>query len=726
MRKPSLCFRPMIVLIAVLAAGIFVLRPPQTTGLAGETNNEIIIAGSGYMQQLLQDLVDNYQTTNLSDTNFRIGSEGSGPGFELFCGGEADAAMSTQGITDAQVLRCNENNIAFVELVLAIDHAVLVADADAEFSCINEAEVARIFRRSRELTLDDLLPDAESEVVTVYGPNDTNSAYTYIRAALLDDIEPSIDETFTDASEIVETLAEANNNAIALMTFNEWETIQNDELQVLSIRPASGGDCVAPTTVTLSIGEYPASRMLMLYANAESISNSELGTFLRYIFSATENEAHPISGIASALGFVAPDDAILDRDLNNVDELITGRTFTRTTNPTLVNLAAEGTLAIQGASISSFATNTFYNSFNDFYASEELEFSTFGDDAGWAALCNGEVNVIQVTRSATEEELSNCQVTPIEFFLGADAVVFVTAAEANLPMCLSNEQIAKLIGQPVIVPSSEDTESPEPEATEVATEEPNISEPEATETLSLPTLWSEIAPDWAAENEDLPLLVLVPSIGDLTTDVILARVGVVPNFRRSDAPTVQETPSASGLSDLDYRLGAVTTVDGAITYVRWSQYQNYANRDNLRLLQVGDECIAPNETTILEGNYPFSMSARLVFAQEGLNDTLVANLIWHLLDSDALNALQELNLLGFDRLAIESQRDAIFSLLEAAATAPAPEDTSEATEATPEATTAPTEEPTEVSTQEATEEPTVIPTEEPTAEPTAEATEPSE
>lgn len=749
MRKHYLRFRPMIVLIAVLAAGVLTLRAPQNTGLAGEASGEIVIAGSGYMQQLLQNLVDDYQATNTSDATFRVGSEGSGPGFDLLCSNEADATMSTQSITDAQVLRCNENAVDFVELVLAIDHAVLVADADAEFACLNEADITGIFRRAGELTLADVLPSSESsEVVTVYGPSDTNSAYTFLRAALLNDLDPSIDETFVDAADISDTLGDAGNSAIAVMTLGDFEALANDDLQLVSVRPASGGDCVSPSSVSLSTGDYPVSRMLMLYANAASIVDSELGALLRYGIGAPDSENRPLVTAANTLGFAAPDTAVLDRNNNNVEGPLTGRTFTRTDSPTLVNTAVEGSLTINGASISTFATSTFFNSFNSTYVGAELILATFGDDAAWEAFCNGEVSVIQVSRPATEAELANCRVTPIEFYLGADAVVLLTAADSPLPMCLSNEQIAAILGQLVAaVPADVTDDSIAPEAaaeateiaTEVATEAATEAAPEATETpdtaddinapdstppvVAGPTMWSEIAPDWAADNDDLPLLVLVPTIGDLDTDIILSVTGVVPNFRRTDAPTIQETPSAAGLSDIEYRLGATAITPGAITYVRWSEYQTASTRFDLRYVQIGDNCSEPNVDSLQDGSYPFSMSARLVFAQENLTTPLVADLLWHVVNRDALAALESLNLVGFDRLGIEAQRDAIFTLLEAASQTPADDTVSpDATEVVPDATTESTVAPTETATETATEAPTSAPTLEPTEAPTTEPT----
>ncbi len=129
---------------------------------------------------------------------------------------------------------------------------------------------------------------------------------------------------------------------------------------------------------------------------------------------------------------------------------------------------------------------------------------------------------------------------------------------------------------------------------------------------------------------------------------------------------------------------------------------------------------------MLDGSYAFTVSAQLVFAQESFNNSLVANLVWHLFNRDALSLLENLGLIGFDRLGLEAQRDTIFNLLEAAADIPVIDETApdatevvtEATEAPTEVpTAAPTELPTDVPTSEATE-PTEVPTEAPTAVPT--------
>lgn len=762
MRKLKLRFRRLLALATLFVLGATLLTP-QTGLFAGEESDSeaIVITGSGYMQGLLENMLETYIEANALEITYRVSSEGSGPGFDVLCSGEADANMATQTISDAQVLRCTDNGIDFVELILGVDHAVLAVDDDSQLTCLPSSDFTRIFRRNEALTLDRILDGGSAdETVTVYGPSDTEaSAFTYLRATFLNNVDPSLDEVFEAPTDIADALRDANDNGIALMSYAQWETLDQEGLRLLNIQANDAADCVSPTPDTLSTGDYPASRLLYLYANANSVSDGELALFLNYHLADSETEAseRPIFAAVRNEGFEPPVQAILDRNIVNYTQPILGRTFTRTDNPALVNTAAEGTLTVAGSALSSHITTTVFTDFAAAYELVEIDFNTFGDVAAWEAFCNGEVNVIQVGINSTAPE--DCDVRRYDVTLGADGVVFLTGVDSTLPVCLDYQQIASLLVRndlPVETPDVDVEETTEGEATdnvtsdaaeegnadadaatpdeaadsdatddgdaeatpegdtdstEAATDDTSAEEqtgedeatedgeelppmPPAFDDPQGPTMWSEIAPEWAAENDDLPIIVLVPGLAALETDLITSQVSPGAVLRRTDQPSIREADPRSGLDALDYRSFSAATVEGAITYMRWSEYQQLENRDELRVIEIqatDSDCVTASAETLLSGDYPFTFSAQFVFAEEALSDALVASLLWHTYDRDVLTSLAEIGLAGFERVQLDTDRETVFALLEDTAAQAAEEeasaDTEGAVEGTPDAET---------------------------------------
>jgi len=728
-------FRRLIVTLVLLSIAGTSLTPAPFLYAGEDGNTEaIVVTGSGYMNTLLESMLDTYIEDNDLDLTYRLDSVGSGPGFDVFCAGDADANMSTQPITDAQVLRCNDNGIEFVELVLGIDHAVLAVDADSQLSCLPTSDFTRIFRRNNDLTLDRLLPGASvEETVTVYGPDEDNAAFTYLRATFLNNLDPTIDETFDTPADIADDLRDAGDNGIALMTYGQWEALEQDGLKLLDMQADENAACVNPTPENLSTTDYPATRLLYMYANAASLRDGDLGLMLNFFLGESEAEAteRPIFDLVRNIGFEPPARAILNRNLLNVDELIVGRTFTRTDRPAIVNTAAEGGITVGGNPLSIHITTVIFDGFGVAYELSDLDIATFGDDAAWEAFCNGEISVIQV--GVTSEAPEDCGVTPYEVVLGADGVVFLTAADSTLPVCLDYTQIADLLVRSDLpAPAAEDdaddsvddttdetatdnnTEDAEGTSEDTATEDnsaasgddapaenaatddsddtesdnqtddddavdeqeeeptpPDFDDPQG------PTMWSEVAPDWAADNDDLPILVLVPGLAALETDLVTSVVSPGAVLRRTDQPTIRGADAASGLDSLSYRLFSTASTEGAISYMRWSEFEDAPNGDDLRAIEIQNldgECISPSTETILSGDYPFTFSARLVFAEESLNDPLIANLLWHTYDSNVLASLADIGLIGFERVELGTEREIVFALLEDIAAAEAEAD----------------------------------------------------
>lgn len=654
-----------------------ILMPVQTFAQDDETTNDVIIVGNNYefFANLMTNLVNDFQTAEGDETIFDFDLTGATDGFASLCDGSADAAMSTREITEEELLACEQNGIRVVELFIAAEGLVLAANADAAVACTDVANLSRIFLSDEPPTWDDLSTEGTDETITVYGPSDTAQAVSVLRA-LLDEVGfiPNYEE-YESPVDVIPTLQDATNNALAFMTLNDWENLDNTNgVQLIELNSAESEECIPPTSGNLNAGDYPAARTMWLYVNSTNLQENEaLYNLLQYGFGETQTDERPLISLSEASGFTPPVQATLDRNLNNINGPITGRTFTRDFSPVTLNTLTEGEITIPGTSASTFATREVYSTFNARYTEIQIELEPADADEAWTALCSGDVSVIQVNRMATEDELALCEengIEPFDTYLGVEAVVFVVSPDADLPTCISYEELDAMLlpTETAATPSEADTDDG---TTEEGDED---SDDESTDDAPQgPTHWNEINSEWP----DRPLVVLVPSIGAIETDIVISRVAQAPVLRRTDAPVIMETPDDAALDDLDYRLGGLLNTDEAITLTYWSDLVNHPTYDQLQLVAIdaGDGCIDPSPEHFEDGSYPFALSAHLVFSQTALSDETIAALLWHTHTDAALDAIAELELVGFDREALEAEQDNLFTLIEDAIAAAEAEET---------------------------------------------------
>lgn len=777
-----LAFRAMLVLavLSTMTMPVSLINAPTMIQAQEDDPDDIVIAGSGYLflEAMVENWIATYQDNVDSDSTFSIEAQGNNDGFERLCSGTTDFTMATREISDEEIINCQENGVEFVEILLAVDGLALATDVENEVSCIPYESVATIFQSEAPPTWNAIVPTGPEVPIDIFGPQSLGRGYTLL-TILMDNVEPRVEyEPFEEPAEIIEAISQSDENDLGFMTLAEWNELEDtDDTALLSLSSPQSTDCVAPTAGSLSTGEYPATLQMLMYVNAASLEDAAIQEFVQFGLGEDEApiEERPLAGIAAAEGFTAPVQAIFDRNSNNIRGPITGRTFTRTTAPASVNTATEGEITVRGASISTYGTQTLFDSFNTTFPNITVDLKPYGEERAWQALCNGEVSAIQTSGAPSDDILELCaanDITPFEIYYGSQAVVMVVSAESTLPACLNSDQVAQILFPEDIADtgdaeedaetSGEDVPSGDADTADTPDEEENVASDEATEaptaeddedtevqrdeeattdaapsgeesaesdsqdteedtanaedtnaaeddsettdedtsgdaetesdgdaetsaddsesdtpeqpappTPQGPTNWSEIFTD--ETDLDLPLVVLVPDLGVLETDIVHSiAVPTRDTLRRTDEPTIQETPAETGFTnEVDYRLASVAANDGAITYVFWDTYASYENRDSLRLMAIdtGAGCVPPSVETITDGSYPIAFDVRLVVAEEALNEPVTASLLWHSLSREGLSALETLDLVGFDRVELETRRGEIFTLIDEATAA---------------------------------------------------------
>jgi len=616
----SRIFGCMIVLALLLVTPVF-----------AQDDSAVRIDGSLVMQDMVNALVAGYQTSSeLEDLQITVDTNGPNSAFAALCGGGVDVVMSTRFVEDGEA--CPD----FIETLVGFQGvvAVLSPGLPGAVACVGLNDLDRVYGLPAEGTAGDiqlLNQFAEPGALTIYSPNVGTPAYELLRA-LLPSGQLRADMTFYESpAALGELLREPG---IAYLTLADYTALNSTgQMSALEVRNDQTGTCTSPTLGGIETRNYPASRPLLLYTTSQALQKPAVRDLLLYVGSA---EGAP--SLAAEFDYSAASEANYARSLNNISALVTGRTFSRPAVPVGISNAAVGEVVLMGSPLAADVAGALTANLSFSYPGVVLQQKLNGTAASLEALCGGDAPL------AITDQAPTCGGAALyEVPLGVEAVVFAVAAQnESLPACLSYDQLVAAFAAPI----ADSGEIPAAAEREVARGVQN---------------WSELGGD------DLPLLVILPGRSSAALDWLFAEAGAAGRFARSDQEENVLYSPAFGAEPGLYRAAAVANYDGgALTVLSWADYLRSEHQNDLRLLEIGADCVAPSAESIQDGSYPLAARYRLVVAEDVMADQAVAATVWEMFSDDALNALEALNLTGVDRDDLQERREDVFGLLQGA------------------------------------------------------------
>ena len=661
------------VLLASLVVSLALPFTSFTVSAQGDEPSQIVIQGSLQLEPLLSAIRDAYVAQN-DDADILIDAQGPSLGFEALCAGEADMVMSTEPMTDAQVSACTSSGASFIETVLAYEAIVLVADPAATLTCLDESQVESVFSLGAEpeVLWEDLGSTSLTGPVVFFGPED-DSASALLFASLLPagDLREGID-TSLDTAGILDAVNTPGEKGLGYLSLADYEAADG------AVTPVSisqdGGECVAPALETVEDGSYALAHPVYLTVNAASAERDDVQAFVEF---ALEDEAGA-PAVAAEQGYTVPAEDTYHTGVLNVQTGRTGRTFSRATTPVNVLTTDAGTVSIGGSSLLYPVTNAIVRDFTSQFTAATVDQSPLGNDAGWMALCSGELDVLQATAPASDEAFDLCQSNGIDTYaidLGLEALVIAVAPGNDWAQCMTADEVAALIsaGLPESASAAlEPAGTEEPAATEspvatdaapAATEEAADASADASagqEVKGTPvTLWSEINPDWPEQ----PFLLVMPPLSSGETDYLIQAL----THNLTFVPRMDALTNADAL----YRAQGVANTaqdeenaSSGVTYLWWSALQGSEADVNLVAIDAGDGCVAPSPETLADGTYALSFPVSYYFSEASFENPMVRALLWHFFDRSSLETLREAPyaMSDYDAMAT-TQRDAMFNML---------------------------------------------------------------
>ena len=291
-------------------------------------SGEIVVSGSSTVEPITSIVLEDFSAEN-PDVTYSVDGPGTGDGFALFCAGETDISDASRAISDEEIAACEENGIGYVELHVAIDGLSVITSPDnADVTCLGFGDLYALLGPESQgfddwSDADDLAAEVGAEFGEIHAPypgadlvitapgEESGTFDSFVELVIADVAESREQEETTrpdyqtsgDDNVIVANIA-GSPSSLGWVGY-AFAAENADAVKLLEV---DGGDgCVAPTPETIASNEYPISRPLFIYVNAEEAeARPELAAFVDFYLS-----DEGIDSVTEA-GYVALDDAALE------------------------------------------------------------------------------------------------------------------------------------------------------------------------------------------------------------------------------------------------------------------------------------------------------------------------------------------------------------------------------------------------------------------------------
>ena len=226
------------------------------------------------------------------DVRVSVGLSGTGGGFKKFCPGEIDISDASRPIKDEEAQICAENNIEYVEFLVAMDGLTVMVNPENDWvESLTAEQLGQIMGVNSTITkwseIDPSFPDEE---ILFFIPDPDSGTRDYMievieKATGDEDLRQDDNTTFnSDDNVLLDGIA---NEKYALGFFGYAYYIENPGKTKAVAIVNDAGEAVLPSDASVQDGSYnPLSRPLFIYVNKESLKTKpQVAEFVKFYFS---------------------------------------------------------------------------------------------------------------------------------------------------------------------------------------------------------------------------------------------------------------------------------------------------------------------------------------------------------------------------------------------------------------------------------------------------------
>jgi phosphate transport system substrate-binding protein len=265
-------------------------------------SGDIIAAGSSTVFPLADRMKQRFEEEGFSG-NLTIDSIGSGAGFERFCkNGETDISTASRKIKDEEVANCAALSPARtpIPFQVGIDAIAVTVSSENDFvTDVTLEELAKIFTTATNWS--DVRSDWPAEPIQRFTPGTDSGTFDYFVEVVLGPGYPGADgkpdlkkaeeaalnaanlQLSEDDNVLVQGV-EGSKYAIGYFGFAYYQE-NKGSLKAISI------NSIEPTAETAESAEYPLSRPLFLYSDANIMKEKpQVASFIWFFLNNVNNE----------------------------------------------------------------------------------------------------------------------------------------------------------------------------------------------------------------------------------------------------------------------------------------------------------------------------------------------------------------------------------------------------------------------------------------------------
>jgi phosphate transport system substrate-binding protein len=293
--------------VALLAAACSSDSDTEATGSGdGPLSGNVEVSGSSTVEPVSTWVAEEYELVE-PDVLVNVDGPGTGDGFELFCNGETDISNASRPIKAAEVEKCEENGIEFIELKVAIDGLAVITSANNDaIECLAFEDIYALVgpesqgfsswsdaqALATELGSTIQFPSAPLDITAPGEESGTFDSFVELAIAPIgeerfesgaiteDEAETTRPDYVTQASDnvIIQSIAGSDTSFgwVGLAFAAEAEGVKTIAIQ------DADGNCVEPNASTVSSGEYPLARDLYIYVSAEKASDPAVNGYVSF------------------------------------------------------------------------------------------------------------------------------------------------------------------------------------------------------------------------------------------------------------------------------------------------------------------------------------------------------------------------------------------------------------------------------------------------------------
>jgi phosphate transport system substrate-binding protein len=283
------------------------------SGLSGT----IRVDGSSTVAPLTEAAAELFQEQN-PDVNVTVGTSGTGGGFEKFCAGETDISDASRPIdSKEEVPVCEENGVAYDEVVIANDALTVVGNTENPVTCLTVDQLAQVWGPDSTVSswseIDGLDPPYDEEL-QLFGPGTDSGTFDYFTDAINGE-EGVQRKDYNNVGEDDNATVTGVSGAPGGMGYFGFSYFEENADTLKAFEIDDGDGCVAPSVETVQDGTYtPLGRELFIYPSQEALQNEVVREFVTFY---VENQDE----ITEAAGFIPMTEEQVTESQDKVESL---------------------------------------------------------------------------------------------------------------------------------------------------------------------------------------------------------------------------------------------------------------------------------------------------------------------------------------------------------------------------------------------------------------------